>query len=103
MYFQWSCSHPEGQTERRRSDEKHTFPGPPHYTQVQSIKQTLNVVGEAVFTQTLGLLQPTLYPFLLFLKKILNVLVQQFKLFLVLALNPRSHMHAEIFNSYNEF
>ena len=36
----------------------------------------------------------------LFLEEFLNVLIQQFELFWVLALNPRSHIRADLFNSY---
>ena len=47
---------------------------------------------EAVLTQTLVLLPPPK-----FLGEILNVLIQQFELFWVLILNPRSHTHAMLF------
>ena len=33
-------------------------------------------------------------------KEFLNVLIQQFELFLILALNEGSHIHADLLNSY---
>ena len=34
------------------------------------------------------------------MEKFLNVLIQQFEFFRVLDLNGRSHIHADLFNSY---
>ena len=57
---------------------------------------------EVVLTQTLTLL-PSLAPAPLpprLLEEFLNVLIDQFELFKVLVLNRRSHIHADLFNSW---
>ena len=71
----------------------------PHYKPSQFIetptKQTMIAAEEDLLTKPWHY-----YHLFLYLEELLNVLIQQFYLFLVPALNRKSHIHTDLFNSY---